>query len=69
MLGAILSNTRKIKRNPQVLAGRFQAEVQEQGRGGYFANVRHDAGFPGLKHQSMLECRCKPEIVITKLVG
>jgi hypothetical protein len=52
-----------------VLLGRFAAEVQAQGQGGFFANVRHDQDCPGLKHQSMLKCRCKPQINISKVAN
>jgi len=62
-----MSNRRKIKRNLQVLYGRFAAEVAAHGPGGYEGTVQHDRGYPGLKRQSLLACKCKPEILISKL--
>ena len=62
-----MSNRRKIRNSFAVLYGRFAAEVAEEGVGGYYGEVRHDVHCPGLKHQSMLMCRCKPEISIHKL--
>jgi hypothetical protein len=62
-----MSNKRKIKRNLQVLYGRFAAEVAQGGPGGYIGRVEHDNDCPTLRTQSMLDCRCAPEIQITKL--
>jgi hypothetical protein len=60
---------RKLNRSTSVLIARFAAEVQEQGPGGYFANVQHDDDCPGLKRQFMLWFNCKPEITFNKVAS
>jgi hypothetical protein len=62
-----MGNSRKFRRNVSVLYGRFAAEVQEHGPGGYLGQVEHDLDCPAIKRQSMTACRCSPEIKITKI--
>ena len=57
---------RRIKRNMQVLLGRFHAEAAEGGVGGYLATVQHDNDCPGLLNESMLLCECNPQIDIQR---
>jgi hypothetical protein len=64
-----MSNARRFRRNLQVLTGRLRAEVQTYGPGSYHGTVRHDRDCPGLKHQSMRKCRCKPEVEIAKVAN
>jgi hypothetical protein len=58
---------RRLNRSTRVLLGRAFAELQEQGHGGYLAQVRHDDNCPGLTAQSMLRCTCMPKINIAKV--
>jgi hypothetical protein len=60
-----MSNKPKLKppgRNLQVLVGRVVAEAKP-GTVSH-VTVKHDDGCPGLEGQSMLLCRCAPEIEI-----
>jgi hypothetical protein len=66
-----MSNSRSARRKlnlpMRILLGRFHAEVEASGPGGHQGVVQHDADCPGLRYQSMLRCKCKPAIAITKL--
>jgi hypothetical protein len=68
-MGNSRSVRRKLNRSTAVLLGRFSAEVQEQGQGGYIAKVQHDEGCPGLTGKFLLKCTCAPEISITKVTS
>jgi hypothetical protein len=61
------SARRRLNQSTAVLLARFHAEVVVHGPGGYHGTVQHDRDCPGLKYQSMLKCRCKPEIRFRKL--
>lgn len=64
-----MSTTRplKVNRNLAVLLARGLAEAQPGKI--HVATVSHAPGCPGMTYQSMLLCRCRPEVVITEVAS
>lgn len=65
-----ISNRRKLKpplRNLQVLLGRAAAEVDHDLTGVNIMRVFHDDWCRSLVTHSMMDCRCRPEMVTERV--